>query len=571
MKQRIYHSLCLIALLSLFLSTIASLSLYMDFHDKESQRDLQRHCSDIAIAASRIESYGGDVLSFLQEVADTEDDSVRITLIQPDGTVLWDTAVDASAMDNHGQREEVAEALRGEMGESTRTSSTLGQDSYYCAMQFGQQNLILRMGRDGQNWFDTLLQIMPLDMCSCVLLFVVCLVIANQETASIVDPMLKAANHLETLDYNDFYVELAPFINTIRSQNDTIRAQLKSIQQDKDTITLILKNMQEGLVMLSLDKRILSVNYSAMEMLGSVLRNPEGQNFLILTREKVLNQAVDQALVGENSSGFIESAHNDRIYQYFTNPVLANDGSISGVILFLMDVTQQQRAQKSREEFSANVSHELKTPLTSISGFAELMESGMASSTEDVRSFSGLIRKEASRLLKLIDDIIHLSRIEDIGEEQMEVIDLYALVQEECEYLEHAAQLRDISIEVKGQPSLLLGNRTMLQEAVYNLCENAVKYNKNGGSVNVSVLPVDHQLQLSIADTGIGISREHHEHIFERFYRVDKSRSKETGGTGLGLSIVKHVVQHHQGQLRIDSDSGKGTTITVTFPLFNKQ
>ncbi len=571
MKQRIYHSLCLIALLSLFLSTITSLSLYMDFHTKESQRDLQAHCSDIAIAASRIESYGGDILSFLQEVANTDAESVRITLIQPDGTVSWDSAVEASSMGNHRDREEIAEALEGGMGEASRVSDTLGQDSYYCALQFGQQDLILRLGRDGQNWFTTLMQIMPLDLCSCVLLFAVCLVIANQETARIVDPMLNAANHLETLDYNDFYVELVPFINTIRSQNHTIRAQLESIQQDRDTITLILKNMQEGLVMLSMDKRILSVNNSAMEMLGSLLRKPEGQTFLVLTRDPTLVRSVDSALKGESCSGFIDAQHSDRIYQYFTNPVLANDGSISGVILFLMDVTQQQRAQRSREEFSANVSHELKTPLTSISGFAELMESGMASSTEDVKMFSGLIRKESSRLLKLIDDIIHLSRIEDIGENQMEAIDLYALVQEECEYLEHPAQQRHISIEVCGHPAIIKGNRTMLQEAVYNLCENAVKYNKDGGSVTVSVLPVEQQVQLSVSDTGIGIPREHHEHIFERFYRVDKSRSKETGGTGLGLSIVKHVVQHHQGQLSIDSEIGKGTTITATFPIFPMQ
>lgn len=565
MKNRIYHSLCLIALLSLFLSTFASLSLYMSFHNQDKQEDLQSHCHDLAVAATEIENLGGNVLAFLQQAADP---SVRITLIQPNGLVIWDSVMDAATMENHSDRIEFVEAMEGEMGQDARVSDTTGQDAYYCALRFGAQNHVLRLGRNQTNIVATLMQILPLDMFSCVLLFVVCLILANKETSRILNPMLKAANHLETLESGDFYEELTPFINTIRRQNATIRAQLASIQRDKDTITFVLKNMKEGLVMVSQEKRILSVNMSALSMLECYDTNIEGQNFLTLTREGRLIQAVQQALNGENCSGYLESQKNDRIYQYFANPVLSTEENQenSGAILFLIDVTEQQRAQKSREEFSANVSHELKTPLTSISGFAELMESGMVASSDDVKQFSGLIRKEASRLLTLIDDIIRLSRINDSNEMPREAIDLYELVQEECEHLLPAAEKRNITVQCQGSQGIIYGNPTMLQEAVYNLCENAVKYNKDHGFVHVTVTPRERQVLLTVQDSGIGIPKEHHDRIFERFYRVDKSRSKETGGTGLGLSIVKHIIQQHNGQLNIDSTPGQGTTITIAFP-----
>ena len=404
-------------------------------------------------------------------------------------------------------------------------------------------------------------------MISCVLLFLFCLLLANRETRKIVDPLLKAANNLEQ---GERYEELSPFIRTIRRQNDTIRAQLESIRQDKDTITLILKNMKEGLVMLSREKRILSVNNSAMEMLGSFLRNPEGQKFVLRTRNGSLLTAVEQALKGNSSSGILPSDPKGRSYQFFADPVLGPEKEISGVLLFLMDVTEQLQAQKSREEFSANVSHELKTPLTSISGFAELMESGMASSAEDVKQFSGLIRKEASRLLSLIDDIIRLSRIEEGHDSTLEAVDLYALAKEECQRLLPAAQTREITIRCDGSAAVMNGNSTMLREVVYNLCENAVKYNVPGGFVQVNVAPQEGQVVLTVFDSGIGIPKEHHDRIFERFYRVDKSRSKETGGTGLGLSIVKHVVQRHNGQLSMESEPGKGTRITARFPVISE-
>ncbi len=567
MRSRIQQSLYLIALLSLFLSTFASLSLYINFHDSDKEEDLQSHCTDLAIAAAEIEALGGDSLGFLKEASD---DSVRMTLIQPDGTVLWDSEVEASTLENHSSREEVIEAIKGDMGQASRRSDTMKEDSYYCALQFGESDLILRLGRNKRNIIGTFLQILPLDMGFCVLLFMGCLVLANEETLRIVKPLLKAADHLDTLDDSEIYEELGPFVSTIRQQNDTIRQQLESIRRDRDTLSLILKNMKEGLVTVSLEKRVLSINNSAMAMLGCYLKEPEGRKLLQLTQEPSLLEAVDAALQGENVSGHFQPADQNRIYQYFTNPVLddSGTGSISGMILFLVDITEQHHAQKNREEFSANVSHELKTPLTSISGFAELMEGGMVSSDEDMKMFAGLIRKESSRLLKLIDDIIHLSRLNsNSGETLQDSVDLFELVQDECEFLIPAASKRNIRIHCDGSNAVMQGNHTMLQEVVYNLCENAVKYNKDGGEVFITVEPQEHQVRLSVRDTGIGIPKEHQERIFERFYRVDKSRSKETGGTGLGLSIVKHIVQLHKGKLSIESEPGKGTSITVLFPI----
>lgn len=565
MKQRIYQNFCLIALVSLFCSTIASLSLYMSFHNQSKQQDLKDHCRNMVIAIEEINKLGGDVLDFLQASAS---DSIRITLIQPDGTVLWDSMLPPAELDNHKNRPEIQEVLSDGSGEEVRRSDSTGLDSYYCALPLSDGKTILRLARNQTNVYTTFQQIMPLDLISCLVLFFVCAFFSDTATNHIVQPMLEAAKDSENLNPDDFYEELAPFLQTIRQQNDTIRAQLAAIQRDKDTITFIYQNMKEGLVMVSHDFRVLTVNKSAMSMLDCYLKEPEGQSFSSLTQNIALNQAVEVALNGDSDTDLLPADHNGRIYRYFANPVYTSTAETDtvGMLLLLLDVTEQQRAQRAREEFSANISHELKTPLTSISGFAELIESGMASSPEDIHQFSALIRKESARLLTLIDDIIHLSRIEVGYDELQETVDLTALAMEEREHLLAAAAKKQVEIRCEGEIALIRGNRTMLQEAVYNLCENAVKYNKNGGFVHISIEHSPNEVVLRVADSGIGIAKEHHERVFERFYRVDKSRSKETGGTGLGLSIVKHVVQLHNGRLSIESEPGKGTCIELHFP-----
>lgn len=225
-----------------------------------------------------------------------------------------------------------------------------------------------------------------------------------------------------------------------------------------------------------------------------------------------------------------------------------------------------KHSAKLREEFTANVTHELKTPLTSISGYAELIETGMASG-EDITRFAGGIQKNAKRLLRLIDDTIRLAEL-DVTEGTLETerINLYAVAGDLVDVLQENAKKHGVTIALEGDDCFMIGNRMMMEEVIFNLCDNAIRYNKEGGNVTVHVGATDRGCVLKVADTGIGIKAEHQERIFERFYRVDKSRSKKTGGTGLGLAIVKHIVARHGAELTIDSEWGKGTIMEVTFP-----
>lgn len=558
MKRRIYWSLCLISLAALLLSTAASLSLYYHFYEEQSQGDLRRQGE--ALSAGAMAS--GDAVEFLQNFT-FSDEAVRITLLNRDGTVLFDSEADPSTMENHLGRPEVQQALNSGSGQDSRISDTLGLSTFYYAVTCGD-DMILRLGRDNQNLFGVFLQIFPLDLLSCAVLFVASLFIARTVTRRIVTPLTKAADNLESLPEVGNYDELEPFLIKIRRQNRTIRHQLNEIQQDRDTITMILENMQEGMVILNGEKKILSVNRSAMRYLHSPDHNPVGKPLVALTRNIPLLEAVEKAHEGESNSGIMEQGPQK--LRYFVNPVLSGQ-AVGGVIMLVMDVTEQYKAQKEREDFSANVSHELKTPLTTISGFAEMMKSGMVQEKEEMQDFSSMIYVEARRLLSLIDDIMRLSRIEEGREELNEPVALLQLAKEAASLLESEAERRNIEIQVSGDNVTVPGNSTMLYEMIRNLCENAVKYNKEGGKVWVTVKTrPDAYIALTVKDTGIGIPKKDHERIFERFYRVDKSRSKETGGTGLGLSIVKHIVERHHGQIHLTSEEGKGCCMEILLP-----
>ena len=559
MKRRICWSLCLISLAALLLSTAASLSLYYHFYEEQSQSDLRRQCT--ALSAGALAS--GDAVTFLQAY-EPSDEEVRITLLDRNGGVLFDSEADAAFMDNHNDRPEFQQALESGSGQSSRVSSTLGLLTYYYAVQCGD-DMVLRLGRDNQNIFGVFLQIFPMDLLSCGILFIASVFVARMVTKRIVTPLTKAADNLEALPETGSYDELEPFLAKIRRQNRTIRRQLREIQEDRDTITMILDNMQEGMVILNGEKKVLSVNRSAMHFLHPADRDPLGKPMVSLSRNMQLLDAVEQAHQGEAVSGILEQG--EKKLRYFVNPVLTSQ-KVGGVILLVMDVTEQYKAQKEREDFSANVSHELKTPLTTISGFAEMMKSGMVREEEEIQDFSSMIYVEARRLLSLIDDIMHLSRIEEGREELNEPVALLQLAKEAASLLEGEAEKRNIEIIVSGDAVTVPGNSTMLYEMIRNLCENAVKYNVEGGKVYVTVktCPNAGHISLNVRDTGIGIPRKDHERIFERFYRVDKSRSKQTGGTGLGLSIVKHIVERHHGEIHLTSEEGKGTCMEVLLP-----
>ena len=558
MKRRIYWSLCLISLAGLLFSTAASLSLYYHFYEQQSQADLRRQCN--ALSAGALASQ--DPVNFLREY-EPVDREVRITLLDAQGKVLFDSEADEASMENHKNRPEFQQALENGNGEASRVSDTIGISSFYYAVRCGDE-MVLRLGRDNQNILGVFLQIFPLDLLSCAVLFVVSVFIARMVTARIVTPLTNAADNLESLQEIGSYDELEPFLLKIRRQNSTIRRQLRELAQDRDTITMILENMQEGLVLLNEDKKILSVNRSALGYLHPADRQPVGKPMVALSRNMELLDAVEEAHRGSSATGILEQG--ERKLRYFVNPVLAGQ-AVGGVILLLLDVTEQYKAQKEREDFSANVSHELKTPLTTISGFAEMMKSGMVKEEEEIKDFSSMIYIEAQRLLTLIDDIIRLSRIEEGRQELEEPVQLLQLAKEAASLLEQETEKRNITMEVSGDAITIPGNSTMLYEMIRNLCENAVKYNVDGGRVDVTVQSLNNgYVKLTVKDTGIGIPKKDHERIFERFYRVDKSRSKQTGGTGLGLSIVKHIVERHHGEIHLTSEEGKGCCMEVLLP-----
>lgn len=559
MKRRIYWSLCLISLAALLLSTAASLSLYYHFYEQQSQADLHRQCQALSAGAQA----SGDAVSFL-EAYEPVDEEVRITLLDRSGKVLFDSAADMDFMGNHYDRPEFQQALESGSGRDSRISNTIGISTYYYAVRCGE-DMVLRLGRDNQNIFGVFLQIFPMDLLSCAVLFVVSVFVAQMVTRRIVTPLTKAADNLEALPETGNYDELEPFLTKIRRQNRTIRHQLREIEEDRDTITMILDNMQEGMVILNAEKKILSVNRSALKFLHPADRDPVGKPMVSLSRNMELLDAIEKAHQGNAVSGILEHGKQQKL-RYFVNPVLAGQ-AVGGVILLVMDVTEQYKAQKEREDFSANVSHELKTPLTTISGFAEMMKSGMVQEEEEIKDFSSMIYIEARRLLHLIDDIMRLSRIEEGREELSEPVAILQLAKEAASLLDQEAEKRGISITVSGDNVTVPGNSTMLYEMIRNLCENAVKYNVDGGKVWVTVkTQPDAHISLCVKDTGIGIPHKDHERIFERFYRVDKSRSKQTGGTGLGLSIVKHIVERHHGEIHLTSEEGMGCTIEVILP-----
>ncbi len=564
MRRRIFRGIYLISLATLIFSTIFSTAIYYQSYITQIKADLKSQSYSTSVGAAA----ASDPASYLEDCF-AMDPSVRLTLLSRDGDVLYDSNADESIMENHRDRPEFQEALQNGYGEGQRFSSTLGRDTYYSAVRLGEDGAILRLSRNTQNILGAFLHVLPFELLFCAVLFVILLLFSKLWTKRILSPLLSSAEHLEDIRPGESYEELSPFFDKINEQNATIRSQMELLKEEKDTITTVLENMQEGLILLDHDKRILSLNQSARHFLHiEQTADVQRKNIVSLTRNADLLLAVDHAVKGVPSEGIIPCrtlSNAEGFCRYFVHPV-AQENCLTGLLILFVDITEQLKAQKIREEFSANVSHELKTPLTSISGFAEMLSQGMVKNQKEVAEFSGMIYKEAQRLLHLIDDIIRLSCIEEGKNQAEEAADLYVLAKQAVEHLTPLAKQENIDISLSGGPSPIVGNITQLYELVFNLCENAVKYNVPHGKVQIETLPLENSsVRLTVSDTGIGIPKEHQERIFERFYRVDKSRSKQTGGTGLGLSIVKHIAEQHHGSISLSSAPGRGTTITVLF------
>ena len=504
---------------------------------------------ELSLAATAAEQLGEQYLKSLSS------DRYRLTWVSPDGTVLFDSHADAASMENHADREEIKEALTSGSGSSSRRSSTLTEQTIYEAIRLDNGS-VLRISVSRATALVLVLgMVQPL---AAIALTAIALStwLARRMAKRVVDPLNKL--DLDKPMDNDAYEELSPLLHRIHAQRQEIKRQVWALKQKQDEFDQITENMKEALVLLDAKGRIVSINPAAKELFGADA-NCVGEDFLTIDRKENMRFAVREAT--EQGGSSFRANINGREYQVDLNRIDSENG-VKGVVILAFDVTEQVNAERNRREFTANVSHELKTPLQSIIGSAELMENGIVKQ-EDMPRFVGHIQKEASRLVSLIDDIIRLSQLDEGGEMPHEDVSLRVLAEEVCETLADAARVKDVSLSVTGDDGIVNGVRRLLFEVVYNLCDNAIKYNRSGGSVNISVAEEGRSVRLSVQDTGIGIAPEHQEKIFERFYRVDKSHSKQSGGTGLGLSIVKHAVQYHHGKIQIDSEVGKGTTISV--------
>ena len=508
---------------------------------------VQQLKDELSLAVTGTEQYGN---AFLENV---EADRFRVTWIDKDGTVLFDTQVDQSAMENHADREEIREAFETGSGSAVRNSSTLTEQTYYEAKKL-QDGTVLRISTNQASAWALMMDLLWPIILIAVLAIGLSLILARRMAKNIVEPMNKL--DLEHPLSNDTYEELSPLLRRINQQHLQIDAQMRKLQRKTDEFIQITSHMQEGLVVLDKETRIRSINSAAIKIFGAE-DSCVGSSFFQVNRSNSLRQALNDAL--DRGHGSVMQELEGRVYRFDMSSI-QSDGNLLGAVILAVDVTESQNAEQMRREFSANVSHELKTPLQGIIGSAELLESGMVK-PEDTPRFVGHIRKEASRLVNLIEDIIRLSQLDEGVELPAEQVDMLQLAEDVKEILAPSAAEKQVSISVSGLGFTVMGVRRMLHEVVYNLCDNAIKYNVPGGRVTIQA----ENNRLVVSDTGIGISAEHKDRIFERFYRVDKSHSKASGGTGLGLSIVKHAVQYHHGIITLQSELSKGTTISVLF------
>lgn len=505
---------------------------------------------------------------YLEALPITANDSKRITYIDSDGTVLYDTDEQAAKMENHNARPEIRQARESGIGEAERYSDTLQKKTFYYAKRL-TNGQILRVALATESVYGTMWgQFSLLAVLACIL-YGVSVMAAHRLARHIVKPI--NALDLQHPTEDGSYDELSPLLLRLERQNQQIAAQMEDLRARQAEFAAITENMQEGLVLLNHRLQVVSMNESAKKVLGAVSwgqedgrEKPSILNIPISRHGRELQEVIQAARSGESGHCFLE--HESRQYSLLASPVSQGEPG-GGVVMFLLDVTEQMEAERVRREFSANVSHELKTPLTSISGYAEIMKDGLVRA-EDMPRFAGRIHKEAQRLIALVQDIIQLSRIEEgPADWQWETVELKELCEETAEHLASKASNRQVKVEVIGVEAHVTGVRRLLEEMVTNLCDNAIKYNRPGGHVVMTVSQTEEGVCLKVEDNGIGIPAEHQGRIFERFYRVDKSHSRETGGTGLGLSIVKHAAAIHQGQICLESDGATGTCVTVLFPM----
>ena len=551
MTRRIFRHILLTAVLALLLTSALLVGTLYDVYEARISAELRTEAAYIVRALD----VSSDDLDYFAGIVPT----TRVTLIAPDGVVLYDSEADAALMDSHAGRPEVIDALATGTGESKRYSDTLSELTIYYARRTAGGN-VLRIASTRASVLGVFLNVAPQIVVMLLTVTALSLLIARFSARQIVQP-INDLNLNEPLA-NHIYDELSPLLTRMDRQHAQIRQQVRDLSRAHADLNAIMQNMREGLVLLDRDSRILSVNGSAMKIFGAKDVPAPDAGLPALCRDAAVTEIVRSAQGG--ASGDTTLMQGERTYRVFASPVLREE-KVRGVVLLALDVSARYAAEASRREFTANVSHELKTPLTSISGYAEIIESGIARQ-EDVPLFAGKIHAEAKRLVALVNDILELSRLDEKqGLGAVEPVPLLPMLTAVTEAFLPIAQGKGVTLTLEGEDALVQGYPVLLRELFHNLIDNAVKYTPAGGRVTITLSRKDGCPMCTVADTGIGIPQEHQPHVFERFYRVDKSHSRQTGGTGLGLAIVKHVAQIHRAGLTLVSSPERGTAITVTF------
>ncbi len=546
MSKKIFRSIIAVAMVVLLASLFIASTFLYDYFNKSQVSQLKEELSLVATNVNKVGT----------EYFDNFDSSVfRFTLVLANGQVLYDSQARASDMENHLDREEISEAIENGNGSSARYSSTLTKRTFYEAIRLENGN-VLRISVSQVTVGAMILGMLPAIGAIILISIVVALVLSHKMAKSIVKPLNEL--DLENPAENDAYEELAPILTKINKQHKQITQQMRELNRKSDEFQQITASMNEGLVLLDKEGKVISINSAAKKLFGTD-ETALGRDFYTLDRSTDMSRAIQKALNRKHSE--FREERNGREYQFVINRT-ESDGKMVGVVILCFDVTETAFAERNRKEFTANVSHELKTPLQSIIGSAELLENGLVK-PEDTKRFVCNIKNEATRLVALINDIIRLSQLDEDSEPATELVDLYNVANEVIEVLMVSASKRQVELHFNGESCVMNGIRRYLYEIIYNLCDNAIRYNKEGGKVQINLKNTEGNIILSVSDTGIGIPGEHLSRIFERFYRVDKSHSKETGGTGLGLSIVKHAVAYHGGTIKLDSKVGEGTTVTI--------
>jgi two-component system phosphate regulon sensor histidine kinase PhoR len=549
MTSKIFRSIFATSLVVLAATLLIITSFLYDYFMNIQINQLK---DELSIASVGTEQSGEEYLENLKS------DNFRLTWVASDGTVLFDSQADKTAMDNHLDREEITEAFETGKGSSSRHSATLTERTLYEAVLLSD-GTVLRISVNRASGFVLLLGMMTPVIIVVIIAVIISAVLAHKMSKRIIEPLNKL--DLDNPTENDAYEEIAPLLSRIHKQNMKIERKAAELNRRKDEFELITKNMREGLVLLDKNRNILTINSAAMTIFGTD-ENCVGNEFLMINRRHDITSAIEKTLTSGHAE--VRTKLGEREYQFDISRIETDDETVGAVIL-AFDITEQADAERLRREFTANVSHELKTPLQTITGSAELIENGLVK-PEDMPRFVGHIREEATRLVTLVEDIIRLSQLDEQRDLPNENVSLYEVASEACGVLRDSANKKDIVLTVTGDNGNIFGVKHLLFEVIYNLCDNGIKYTPDGGKVEINVSDTEKEVTVTVSDNGIGIAPEHQSRIFERFYRVDKSHSKKSGGTGLGLSIVKHAVQYHGGKILLQSEIGNGTIVTVVIP-----